>query len=368
MLQELNSESRNIITVEDPIEMNIGGINQVQAQEEIGLNFATVLRSILREDPDVIMIGEIRDDETARIAIRASITGHLVLSTIHTNNSLNTIERLTDMSVEKYLLGSSLEGVISQKLARRLCNKCKNLRPTTEYEKETFKKALNQDVNEIYVPVGCPECDNGYRGRIAIHEVLLINQRIRDAITKGADKVELRKLVYDYGDTDTMLQDGLQKVLLGETSFDEILKLIDLDDDLGSGTQLGFEDQLEASQLGEEVKQVTPTPPMMPYPVPMQFDPTLIKELIDAIKTNSTPSNTDIKELIKEEVAKDIKEENNKETIEEIKNDDSEPLEVLEEKVDDIKPIELQEDELQSEELSTIPDEEVTKKQKKIRE
>ena len=138
--KDLNVEGTNIVTVNTRSSVNIGGINQVQAATEIGLNFATVLRSILRQDPDVIMIGEIRDDETARIAVRASITGHLVLSTLHTNNSLNTIERLTDMSVERYLLGSSLEGIISQKLSRRLCEKCRRLRPTTDYEKEIFKR------------------------------------------------------------------------------------------------------------------------------------------------------------------------------------------------------------------------------------
>ena len=249
MLQKLNVEGTNLITVEDPIEMNIPGINQVQAQAEIGLTFANVLRSILRQDPDVIMIGEIRDDETARIAVRASITGHLVLSTIHTNNSLNTIERLTDMSVERYLLGSSLSGIVSQKLARRLCEKCKTKRPVTDYEKEIFKRALNIDVKEIYEPVGCDECNHGYRGRIAIHEVLLLNQEIKDAIVKGASKPYLRKLVYGKDGTETMLQDGLEKVLEGKTSFDEILKLIDLDDDLGDNTQLGLEDQIDASQM-----------------------------------------------------------------------------------------------------------------------
>ncbi len=249
MLQRLNVEGTNLITVEDPIEMNIGGVNQVQAVSEIGLDFATVLRSILRQDPDVIMIGEIRDDETARIAVRASITGHLVLSTIHTNNSLNTIERLTDMSVERYLLGSSLEGIVSQKLARRLCNKCKRKRPTTDYEKDIFKKVLNKDIAEIYEPVGCPECSRGYRGRIAIHEVLLLNQQIKDAITKGVAKDVLRELVYGHGGTETMLQDGLEKVLAGDTSFAEILKLIDLEDDLGSGTQLGLENQINAAAM-----------------------------------------------------------------------------------------------------------------------
>ena len=131
MLQILNTVSRNIITVEDPVEMKIAGINQVQVMSDIGLTFGNTLRSILRQDPDVIMIGEIRDDETARIAVRASITGHLVLSTIHTNNSLNTIERLLDIEVERYLLGSALTGIISQRLVKRLCPKCRTSRPTT---------------------------------------------------------------------------------------------------------------------------------------------------------------------------------------------------------------------------------------------
>ena len=256
MLQKLNIEGTNLVTVEDPIEMNIGGINQVQAVSEIGLTFATVLRSILRQDPDVIMIGEIRDDETARIAVRASITGHLVLSTLHTNNSLNTIERLSDMSVERYLLGSALSGIVSQKLSRRLCPKCKRLRKTTDYEKEVFKKSLDKDVEEIYEPVGCPECSKGYRGRIAIHEVLLLNQAIKDAIIKNVDKQTLRNLVYGNNNTETMLQDGLTKVIAGETSFEEILKLIDLEDDLGTGTQLGLDDQMNAAQLNVGTQSV----------------------------------------------------------------------------------------------------------------
>ena len=136
ILQRLNREETNIITVEDPIEMDIAGINQVQTNSEIGLTFATALRSILRQDPNIIMIGEIRDTETAKIAVRASITGHLVLSTLHTNNSLNTIERLLDMEVERYLLSSALTGIVSQKLARRLCPHCREKRPTNEYEKK----------------------------------------------------------------------------------------------------------------------------------------------------------------------------------------------------------------------------------------
>ena len=230
ILQRLNKEETNIITVEDPIEMDIEGVNQVQTNSEIGLTFASALRSILRQDPNIIMIGEIRDSETAKIAVRASITGHLVLSTVHTNNSLNTIERLIDMGVERYLLASSLTGIISQKLARRLCPHCKVKRPTNQYEKDLFKDALGKNIDEIYTAEGCENCNNGYEGRIPIHEVLIMTQDVNDAISEKLPKEKMRELVYKSGVT-TMLQDGLQKVVNGETSVEEILKIIELDDD-----------------------------------------------------------------------------------------------------------------------------------------
>ena len=230
-LQKLNVEGSNLITVEDPVEMDIEGINQVQVNSDIGLDFATVLRSILRQDPNIIMIGEIRDSETAKIAVRASITGHLVLSTLHTNNSLNTIERLLDMNVERYLLASALTGIVSQKLARKLCDKCKRLRKTTTHEKQLFEAVLGKNIEEVYESVGCDECHGGYKGRIAIHEVLLINQEIRDAISTGVKKEELRELVYN-NDVITLLQDGLYKVIAGFTSFEEVLKLIEVDDEI----------------------------------------------------------------------------------------------------------------------------------------
>lgn len=230
-LQKLNVEGSNLITVEDPVEMDIEGINQVQVNSDIGLDFATVLRSILRQDPNIIMIGEIRDSETAKIAVRASITGHLVLSTLHTNNSLNTIERLLDMNVERYLLASALTGIVSQKLARKLCDKCKRLRKTTTHEKQLFEAVLGKNIEEVYESVGCDECHGGYKGRIAIHEVLLINQEIRDAISTGVKKEDLRELVYN-NDVITLLQDGLYKVIAGFTSFEEVLKLIEVDDEI----------------------------------------------------------------------------------------------------------------------------------------
>ena len=244
ILQKLNTPDTNIITVEDPVEMKIDGINQVQVMSEIGMTFAAALRSILRQDPNIIMIGEIRDDETARIAVRASITGHLVLSTIHTNTSLNTIERLLDMEVERYLLGASLEGIISQRLARRLCPHCKVKKKATEYEKNVLKKVLNLDIDELYAPVGCDKCINGYKGRIAIHEVLKINQEIRDAITSNVPKKELRKLVYQNDNITTLLQDGLKKVVNGDTSFEEILKIIDINEDYVGEAEDNIKDAL----------------------------------------------------------------------------------------------------------------------------
>jgi len=250
ILQRLNTIDRNIITVEDPIEMNIPGINQVQVISDIGLTFAASLRSILRQDPDIIMIGEIRDDETAKIAVRASITGHLVLSTIHTNSALNTIERLLDMNIERYLLGTALAGIISQKLCKKLCPYCRSARPTNDYEKKVFKNSLNLEINEIYEANGCDKCHEGFTGRIAIHEVLTINQQIRDAITNNVKKEDLRDLVYGAG-TISMLQDGLTKVINGDTTFEELIKAIEIDDtDL---TSKGLTESLEIAEKNKDV-------------------------------------------------------------------------------------------------------------------
>ena len=250
ILQRLNKENTNIISVEDPIEMDIEGINQIQTNSEIGLDFATVLRSILRQDPNIIMIGEIRDTETAKIAVRASITGHLVLSTIHTNDSLNTIERLLDMDVERYLLASALTGIISQKLARKLCPHCKKHRPTNEYEKNIIKKVIGKEVNELYTAVGCDQCKNGYNGRIAIHEVLLIDQDIKDAISSNVRKDKLRKLVYNENVV-SLLQDGITKVLEGLTTLEELLKIIELDDD-SVVNPTGLQNAIQANELIKE--------------------------------------------------------------------------------------------------------------------
>ena len=257
MLQTLNKEETNIITVEDPIEMNIEGVNQVQVNSEIGMTFAAALRSILRQDPNVILIGEIRDSETARIAVRASITGHVVLSTVHTNDSLSTIERLIDMDVERYLLSTALEGIISQKLARRLCPHCKKTRPATPYEKMVFKDIMKININEMWEPSKCDHCINGFWGRIAIQEVLTVNDEIRDIINKtDSDKEELRKTVYEKNDTITLLEDGLDKVSKGFTTFEEIYKLIEIDEALMFAHQ--HEEKTEINE--NEVSTATITP------------------------------------------------------------------------------------------------------------
>ena len=254
ILQGLNKPEINIITVEDPIEMNIEGMNQVQVNAEIGMTFAAALRSILRQDPNVILIGEIRDSETAQIAVRASITGHLVLSTIHTNNSLSTIERLLDMDVERYLLSTALTGIISQRLAKQLCTKCKVERETTKYEKKVFKRYMNRDIDKIYDanPNGCEHCRKGYKGRIAIQEVLELDDEIRNALTNDKmKKEELSEMVYT-NKTITMLQDALGKCIAGLTSFEEVYRVIEIESEPGEETE-GYLTKTIDEEAAEEV-------------------------------------------------------------------------------------------------------------------
>ena len=255
ILQALNKPETNIITVEDPIEMNIEGVNQVQVNSEIGMTFAAALRSILRQDPNIILIGEIRDSETAQIAVRSAITGHLVLSTIHTNNSLSTIERLLDMDVERYLLSTAMVGIISQRLAKMICPDCRIKRETSPYEKKVFKIFLNEDVDEIWDinPEGCPNCHKGYKGRIAIQEVLEFDDELRNALnTNDITKSALSKMVYN-GKTITLLQDGLGKVLDGSTSFEEVYRVIEID--TGDEADETYGQEIANSDVIKEMKQ-----------------------------------------------------------------------------------------------------------------
>lgn len=223
-LSELNTEDVNIITVEDPVEANMEGINQVHVNEKAGLTFAAALRSILRQDPDIIMIGEIRDGETADIAVKAAITGHLVVSTLHTNGTASTISRLVDMGIEPYLVGDSLVGVIAQRLVRRLCPDCKRL----VYADEDQKKILGLNVEgdmPIYEPVGCEGCNNtGYRGRIGVYEIMQVNAALRAEIAAGARADQIKKVALEHG-METLAMSAARLCKEGITSYKEALKI-----------------------------------------------------------------------------------------------------------------------------------------------
>ena len=222
-LSELNKIDVNIVTVEDPVEANIDGINQVQVNVKADLTFANALRSILRQDPDIIMIGEIRDGETASIAVQASITGHLVVSTLHTNSAAGSINRLVNMGVEGYLLADSLVGIIAQRLVRRLCPYCKRSHVLTEFEKKMMKIRPDADL-EIFEPVGCDHCDKtGYSGRIGIYEIMKITPLLKELISRNATVSELKEAAMGEG-MHTLRQSATLLVLEGITSYSEMVK------------------------------------------------------------------------------------------------------------------------------------------------
>ena len=223
-LSELNKEAVNIVTVEDPVEADIEGINQIQVNNKVNLTFASALRSILRQDPDIIMIGEIRDRETAGIAVQASITGHLVVSTLHTNNAAGTLNRMADMGVERYLIADSVVGVIAQRLVRKLCPHCRKKRLATEEEKRLLKQDTYKEM-EIYEPTGCDLCNHtGYFGRTGVFEIMEVNEEIRDLIAEGGNSEELENAARRAGMC-TLHDNGIRYVLEGITSIEEMLKV-----------------------------------------------------------------------------------------------------------------------------------------------
>ena len=223
-LSELNKEDVNIITVEDPVEANIDGINQVHVNVKAGLTFASALRSILRQDPDIIMIGEIRDEETARIAVQASITGHLVVSTLHTNSSASTITRLEDMGIESYLIADSVIGVIAQRLVRRLCPECKKAKLANEEELRMMDLIPESEVT-IYEPAGCSKCDNtGYRGRIGVYEIMVVTDELKRVISKKLGAAAIKEQALKDG-MKTLHMGGTDYVLEGITSFSEMARI-----------------------------------------------------------------------------------------------------------------------------------------------
>ncbi len=223
-LSELNTEDVNIITVEDPVEANINGINQVQVNNKAELTFASALRSILRQDPDIIMIGEIRDTETAGIAVQASITGHLVVSTLHTNSAAGSVTRLIDMGIEPYLIADSVVGIIAQRLVRRLCSECKKPHEATEEEKEQLMVPKEQALT-IYEPCGCPKCDNtGYKGRIGVYEILEMSQKLKTIVSKNGSAEEIKEQALAEG-MRTLHMSAAEYVLDGVTSYHEMMKV-----------------------------------------------------------------------------------------------------------------------------------------------
>lgn len=223
-LNRLNSEEVNIITVEDPVEYQLEGINQIQVNANVGMTFATGLRAILRQDPNVIMVGEIRDKETAEIAVRASLTGHLVLSTLHTNDSLGSVTRLLDMGVEPFLVASSVTGIVAQRLVRRVCRDCGQVHEATLREKEIFAKR-GLSIEKVMRGKGCASCNmTGYKGRVAIHEVLVMNDEMRKVIMNGQSFSNLRELAIK-AKTIFLIDDGLLKVKQGVTTTEEVLRV-----------------------------------------------------------------------------------------------------------------------------------------------
>ena len=218
----------NVITVEDPVEYRMAGINQVQVNPKAGLTFASALRSILRSDPDVVLLGEIRDHETAQIAIEASLTGHLVLSTLHTNDAPSAVTRLTEMEIEPFLVGSALDSVVAQRLARRLCERCRQpyTPVATEIAALGFWVDPDQPLPVLYQPGGCQVCSNtGYRGRIAIHEIMAVSEEIERLAVRRASSAEIKKIAIAEGML-TLRQDGWSKAQMGLTSIEEILRVV----------------------------------------------------------------------------------------------------------------------------------------------
>ena len=224
VLSELNREEVNIITVEDPVEANVDGVNQVQVNVKADLTFANALRSILRQDPDIIMVGEIRDGETAGIAVKASITGHLVISTLHTNSTAASITRLIDMGVEPYLIGDSVVGIIAQRLVRKLCPKCRKAREATDQEKKLLMVPASMP-QTVYEPVGCEDCGGiGYRGRTAIYEIMPVTAKLRNRIHDKVTADELQEIAVSEG-MSTLRMAAAKKVKEGITSCAEMIKV-----------------------------------------------------------------------------------------------------------------------------------------------
>jgi type IV pilus assembly protein PilB len=241
-LSELNKPDVNISTAEDPVEYNLVGINQVQVREQIGLNFAACLRSFLRQDPDIIMVGEIRDLETAQIAVKAALTGHLVLSTLHTNDAPSTVDRLINMGVEPFLLTSSINLIAAQRLVRRICENCKEpleVSPDVVINLGVDPAAVGSGFPTFHGR-GCANCNgSGYRGRLAIYEIMVMHESLKELVVRNASAIELKREAVKLG-MSTLRMSALQKVRDGLTTVEETVRVTDTDKGFGSVFSLGF--------------------------------------------------------------------------------------------------------------------------------
>ncbi|MBP2674928.1 MAG: type secretion system protein GspE, partial [Deltaproteobacteria bacterium] len=231
VLNKIKSVTENITTIEDPIEYELSGINQVAVQEKIGLTFPTMLRSLLRQDPDIIMVGEMRDGDTASIAVQAALTGHLVFSTIHTNSCIATVTRLRDLGIPSYLIATTIIGIVAQRLVRTICQKCRV--PTTPSERDILRLGLKPNAH-VYRGEGCPACNGtGYKGRTGIFEIMVFNQAIRDLISLNSTESELRQAALSRGMV-TLGQNALEKVVSGVTTVDEVFRVVASESDFAS--------------------------------------------------------------------------------------------------------------------------------------
>lgn len=288
LLKELDAKAKNIITVEDPVKMRIEGINQVQVAPEKGLTMSSILRSLLAQDPNVICLSEINNEEIARLALRASTTGRIVISTVHSKNASTTVDMLSNMNIETYLLASTLSGIISQRLVKKLCPKCRRQKEANTFEKTIFRRALNKNINILYEPVGCNECIDGYQGRLPIAEVVEINNEMRTAIANHKDSDTLYNILYK--DTNTILQDGLIMAMNGDTSFEEIMRVVDYESDFNKDNEAIKKTILgAASETMKEAQKVNEQPQEIniiePAPV---TEPQLVEEVVP------TPTPVDI--------------------------------------------------------------------------
>ncbi len=230
ILKELNNKKRNIISIENPVKMKIPGINQVQIQEDKGINYNTLLRNITLNDPNIIAIDELIDDEITRKAIRLAASGNLIISKMPYKTIYQTVDALLKMDVENYLLGANLNEIICQRLVKKLCPTCKQKQKATEYEKKIIKEITGNDVNEIYYPIGCEECNNGYKDQIPVEEVINLNEELRNAISNNKTRDLIKKIIYS--ETTPLIKDGFNKVINGDTSFAEIIRILDTKIDL----------------------------------------------------------------------------------------------------------------------------------------